>query len=191
MKDLERMKSEFEKELKFAQIGNQMEERFGCEFAVLERFKKEGARIIARKEDIHVASELLKAYPADEEQSLDASARNPQGTIKGLYHVRAERGFRDMHTTLEVCWLHQGNQYEFRLTIDGNEVLEKFFVNEQRKMTRIECDTYKPLRRGHIVRDMDLPVKRFLCDQIRYEGGISSATEPDRIKEIIDAIKEA
>lgn len=38
---------------------------------------------------------------------------------------------------------------------------------------------------------MDLPIKRFLCDQVSYEGGYRSATEPERIQEIIDAIKEA
>lgn len=30
MKDLKKMKSEFEKKCKFAEIENQMEERFGC-----------------------------------------------------------------------------------------------------------------------------------------------------------------
>lgn len=191
MKDLQKMRSDFEEKWKFAEMENMMEQRFGCEFMVLGRIHRNGARIIAKTEDAHIASELLKAYPADEEQPLNASARDPKGTIFGLYHVRAERGFRDQYTKLRVTWLHDGNEFEFDLKIDGSELLEKFFVNDQRKMTRIECDTYKPLRRGHIVRDMDLPIKRFLCDQIAYEGGYRSATEPERIQEIIDAIKEA
>ena len=168
-----------------------MEVKFGCEFMVLVRFKVNGSRIIAKTEDLHIAAAILKEYPADEEQSLNSSARDPKGTVFGLYHVRAERGFRDTYTKLRVSWLNGGNEFEFDLKIDGNEVLEKFFVNDQRKMTRIECETYKPLRRGHIVRDMDLPIKRFLCDQVSYEGGYRSATEPERIQEIIDAIKEA
>lgn len=185
------MKSEFEKELKFAEIENRMEQRFGCGFMVLGRFNKEGARVIAKTEDNHIAAEFLKAFPANEEQPLDASARNPRGTILGLYHIRAERGFRDTYTKLRVSWLCSGDEYEFTLKIDGNELLERFFVDDQRKMTRSECDTYRPLRGDCIVRDMDLPIKRFLCDQIAYEGGYRSATEPDRIMEIIDAIKEA
>lgn len=191
MKDLAKLKSEFERKYKLAEIENQMEVKFGCEFMALERFKVKGSRIIAKTEDLHIAAAILKEYPADEEQSLNSSARNPKGTVFGLYHVRAERGFRDTNTKLRVSWLNGGNEFEFDLKIDGNEVLEKFFVNDQRKMTRIECETYKPLREGHIVRDMDLPIKRFLCDQVLYEGGYRSATEPERIQEIIDAIKEA
>lgn len=158
---------------------------------VFERIFKKGARVIAKTEDSHVASELLKAFPADEEQPLDASARNTKGTIFGPYRARAERGFKDTFTTLKISWLHGGDEYEFELKIDGSELLERFFVNDQRKMSSIECETYKPLRRGHIVRNMDLPIKRFLCAQIAYEGGYRSATEPERIMDIVNAIKEA
>lgn len=190
MKDLEKMKYEFEKKLKLAETENQMEEKFGCEFMVLERIFGEGKRIIAMTEDLHIGAEMLKAFPADEKMPLNATATNPKGTVTGLYNVRAERGFRDQYTKLKVRWVNKGDDYEFETRIDGNELLEQFFVNDQRKMSRIECDTYKPLRRGHIVRDMDLPIKRFLCDQISYEGGLRSATEPERIDDIINAIKE-
>jgi len=191
MKDLEKLKSEFERKYKLAEIENQMEVKFGCEFMALERFKVQGSRIIAKTEDLHIAAAILKEYPADEEQSLNSSARDPKGTVFGLYHVRAERGFRDTYTKLKISWLHKGNEFEFNLKIDGNEILEQFFVNDQRKMTSIECETYKPMRRGHIVRDMDLPIKRFLCNQIAYQGGYRSATEPERIMDIVNAIKEA
>ena len=185
------MKSEFEKKLKFAEIGNQMEERFGCEFMVLSRIFKGGARIIAETDDVRIASELLKAFPADEELPLDASARNTKGTIFGLYQAKVERGFKAAFTTLEISWLHGGDEYEFRLKIDGSELLERFFVNDLRSMSISECYTYKPLKQGRLVRDMELPIKRFLCNQIEYEGGYRSATEPERIMEIINAIKEA
>ncbi len=190
MKDLKKMKSEFERKYKLAKIENQMEEIFGCEFMVIERLWNDGARIIAKTDDVHIAAELLKEFPSDEKQSLNATASNPKGTIFGLYRARVERGFRDTYSKLLVSWLNKGNEYEFELKIDGNELLEQFFINAQRKMSRIECDTYKPLRRGHIVRDMDLPIKRFLCNQIAFEGGHRSATEPDRIMDIINAIKE-
>lgn len=185
------MKQEFEAEYKCALIENQMEERFGCEFMVLGRFKAEGVRIIARNVDAHIAAELLKAFPADQEKPLDPTARNPKGTVFGLYRLSAERGFTDQFTKLKVQWICNDQEYEFELRIDGSVLLEQFFVNDHRKMSRIECDTYKPIRRGHIVREMDLPIKRFLCNQIAYEGGHRSATEPERIQEIIDAIKEA
>ena len=191
MNDLQKLKSKLEKKYKFAELENQMEERFGCEFLVFERFREDGARVVAKTEDAHIASELLKAFPADKELALNCTAREPKGTIFGLYQARAERGFRDTYTRLKISWLHDGDEYQFELRIDGSELLEPFFTNELRKMSSIECDTYKPLKRGHIVRDMDLPIKRFLCDQIAYEGGYRSATEPERIMDIVNAIKEA
>lgn len=191
MKDLENLKRKFELEFKFAKIENQMEERFGCVFLVYKRLWHDGARIVAKTDDAHIAGELLKAFPADEEQPLNASVGNPKGTVSGMYKARAERHFNDAYTKLKITWLHKGDEFEFELKIDGSELLEQFFVNAQRQMSSIERDTYKPVRRGRIVRDMDLPIKRFLCNQIAYEGGYQSATEPERIMDIVNAIKEA
>lgn len=78
MKDLAKLKSEFERKYKLAEIENQMEIKFGCEFIVLERLKVNGSRIIAKTEDLHIAAAILKEYPADEEQSLNSSARDPK-----------------------------------------------------------------------------------------------------------------
>lgn len=43
MKDLQKIKQKFESKYKFASIENQMEERFGCEFMVLSRFKEQAS----------------------------------------------------------------------------------------------------------------------------------------------------
>lgn len=184
------MRNEFEKKIKLAEIENQMEEKFGCEFFAFERYHADGLRIVARKDDIHIAAELLRNYPADEEVPLNASSIS-KGTVFGFYHACARRGFNDSYTKLQICWRNKGNEYEFELRIDGNEKLERFFTNDQRKMSSSEQSTYKPVRRGHIVKDMDLPIKRFLCNQIVYDGGSRSATEPEKIMEIIETIKEA
>lgn len=201
MKDLEKMKADFAKKLEMAKVENEMEERFGIHFQVLDMLRGDGLRIIARGEGQyglsvdhitpHEAACLLCAFDADTEQPLDASATNPRGTVRGLYHVRAERGFRSSFTLLRVEWLHGGNNYEIGLKIDGEEMLEKFFVNSTRKMDSSERETYKPTRRGHIVRELDLPIKRFICSHISYSGGYQSATDLAVINDIIETIKKA
>lgn len=190
MKDLQKLRKGFEKKLKLAEIENEMEEKYGCEFMAIGHLFNDGAHIIAKTDELSVAARLLNDFPADKERPLDASATNPKGGVFGLYKAGAERGFRDTYTKLKISWFHKGDEFEFELKIDGNELLEQFFINDQRKMADFERDTYKPTRRGHIVRDMDLPIKRFLCDQIAYQGGYRSATEPERIMDIINAIKE-
>lgn len=192
MTDLKKMRSEFEKKYRLAEVGNKMEEAFGCEFYVFDRFVgNDGARIVARTKDAHIAAKLLKAYPADEMISLNASASEPQGTKFGYYHVTAKRGFRDTYTSMQVQWLHGGDLFEFELPIDGNVLLEPFFYNDKRTMSRSERDTYRPDRNGQLINNMDLPIKRFICEHISYQGGYQSATDTDEIDNIIETIKKA
>ena len=199
MKDLEKMQAKFAKELEMAKVENEMEERFGIHFQVLEMLRGDGLRIIARGEGqyglsvdhitLHEAACLLCAFDADTEQPLDATATNPRGNVRGLYHVRAERSFRASYTLLRIEWLHGGNNYEIGLKIDGEEMLEKYFVDSTRKMDSSERETYKPIRRGQLVQELDLPIKRFICSHISYSGGHLSATNLDVINEIIETIK--
>lgn len=199
MKDLEKMQAKFAKELEMAKVENEMEERFGIHFHVLEMLHGDGLRIIAKGEGQyglsvdhitpHEAACLVCAFDADTEQPLDASATNPHGTVRGMYRVMAERGFRESFTLLRVEWLHGGNKYEIGLKIDGEEILEKYFVNSTRKMDSSERETYKPTRRGHLVRELDLPIKRFICSHITYSRGYQSATDLAAINDIIETIK--
>lgn len=191
MKNLEEMKAKFEKELAFATKENEMEERFGCGFFVYERIKASGLHIVAKSDEMQVAKALLVAYPADEEQALDATAKNSQGTVFGLYHVYANRGYSGICTKLQVRWLHKGDEYHFELQIDGNDTLEQFFYNDRRKMSSSECSTYKPTRGDRLVYDMDLPIKRFQAAHISYSGGYLSCTDTDEINNIINAIINA
>lgn len=193
------MQAKFVKELEMAKVENEMEERFGIHFQVLEMLRGDGMRIIARGEGqyglsvdhitMHDAACLLCAFGADTEQPLDASATNTSGTVRGMYRIMAERSFRASFTSLRIVWLHGGNSYEIGLKIDGEEMLEKYFVNSTRKMDSSERETYRPIRRGHLVRELDLPIKRFVCSHISYSRGYQSATDLDVINEIIETIK--
>ena len=199
MKDLMKMKAKFEREFEMAKIENEMEERFNMHFRVMERLgTTDGLRVIAHcvgayglsVDEITMAeaARMLCAFPSDEKQVLNASATS-KGDTFGYYHIRTHRGFNAHFTTLSVEWLHGGNSYEFSLQIDGNEKLEGFFRDGVRPMDSAERSTYKPTRRGHLVKSMDLPIKKFNCNCITYSGGYQSATDTDVIDEIIRTIK--
>lgn len=195
MTDLQKMREDFEKKYAREEKANVLELRFGTEFYVFDRFNKPGLRIVAKScnfpyETIskETARKLLNAFPADEKLLLNSSASGPKDPIHGFYLVRAERGFRDSFTSLKVSWMNEGDEYEFLLHIDGDAVLEPFFDNSTRKMDSSELETYKPTYRGHIRREMDLPIKRFKCKHLSYKGGYLSCLDLDVIDQIIKSI---
>lgn len=198
MKDLQKMRDEFEKKIERERIANNLEERFGVEFYVFERFRANGLRILAHNDNFRdetislaLAKQLLEEFPADERLLLNATASGQKDEVHGFYHLCANRGFTAQFTSLKVHWLHKGNEYAFHLHIDGNEVLEQFFTPSTRRMDSTERETYKPTYRGHILREKDLPIMRFKCSHISYSGGHLAATDLAVIDEIISAIKNA
>ena len=196
MNDLAKMRKEFEFKLKLAEKENEMESRFGVEFFALDRWKESGMRIYPSNEaDLDLAKRLLNEFPADTEIALDASAMNPKGDTFHKYHLRSERGYRDQYSVLEFEWICQGDSYQMKMRIDGNEVLEQFFNKAQRNISQSELSTYKPTDKWHhVIYDttkVQIPQRRFNCGQIQYSGGICSATDAEFIDQIIEAIKNA
>ena len=198
MKDLQKMREDFEKQIERERIANNLEERFGVEFYVFERFRGNGLRILARNNNfrdetisLSSAKQLLEEFPADEQQILNDISGGQKNKVYGFYRLCADRGFSARFTSLNVDWLHKGNEYVFNLHIDGNEVLEQFFTPSTRRMDSTERETYKPTYCGHIRREMDLPIMRFKCSHISYSGGHLAATDLSIIDEIISAIKNA
>jgi hypothetical protein len=59
MNDLEKMKADFAKKLEMAKVENEMEERFGIHFQVLDMLRGDGLRIIARGGEGSVVSAKL------------------------------------------------------------------------------------------------------------------------------------
>ena len=196
MNDLEKMRKEFESKLKLAEKENEMESRFGVEFFAINLWKKSSMTIYPRNEaDLDLAKRLLNEFPADTEIALDASATNPLGNTFHKYHLSSDRGYRDQYSVLEFEWICQGDSYNMKMRIDGNEVLEQFFNNTQRNISESELSTYKPTDKWHhVIYDttkVQIPQRRFNCEQIRYSGGICSATDAKFIDQIIEAIKNA
>lgn len=98
MKDLKKMREDFEKEYARQEMANNLEEKYGegCEFYIYERHPKHGGyRISAhdgrglRNKPISLAHAraLLVDFPADKEQILNDTASGQKEPVYGLYRV--------------------------------------------------------------------------------------------------------
>lgn len=187
MNDLEKMRKDFEQKLRFAEMENEFETKFGISCHVFES----GNIILCtcKTDDNAIAGRILRKFPADKEMFLDRSATN-DGENKHFYHLTSSRGYRDSKSTLKVEFFNNGIEYWVEVPIDGNEAIEKFFENGMRKMADFELSTYKPVRRGHICREYELPCKRFkFSHYISYSGGNLVAQNHSAIDEIVNALK--
>ena len=202
MRDLQKMREEFEKKYKLQEMANNLEEKYGTgiEFYIFERHPKHGGyRISAhdgrglRNKPISLshARALLVDFPADKEQILNDTASGQKEPVYGLYRVCANRGYSDIFTELSVSWLSGGNEYNFTQQIDGNELLEPFFNESKRAMCDSERTTYRPHHGNTLINEMDLPIRRFKCSHISYSGGHLSATDLDAINDIIETIRNS
>ena len=118
MKDLQKMREDFEKQIERERIANNLEERFGVEFYVFERFRGNGLRILARNNNfrdetisLSSAKQLLEEFPADEQQILNDISGGQKNKVYGFYRLCADRGFSARFTSLNVNWFYKGSTF--------------------------------------------------------------------------------
>ena len=187
MKDLEKMRKDFEQKLRFAEMENEFEAKFGISCHVFE--SGNDLLCTCKTEDNAIAGRILREFPADKEILLDKSAVR-SGENKHFYHLTSIRGYSDSKSSLKIEFIHEGIMYWVEVPINGNEAIEKFFDDGMRKMADHELSTYKPVRRGHICREYELPCKRFrYSSYIQYSGGHFVAQNHSAIDEIVNALK--
>lgn len=187
MKDLEKMRKDFEQKLRFAEKENEFEAKFGISCHIFES----GNEVLCtcETEDNAIAGRILREFPADKEIFLDKSATN-SGENKYFYRLTSSRGYSDSKSSLKIEFVSAGIRYWVEVPINGNEAIEKFFDNGMRKMADHELSTYKPVRRGHICREYELPCKRFrYSSYIQYSGGHFVAQNHSAIDEIVNVLK--
>lgn len=186
MKDIEKMKREFEQKLKLAELENKLEVEIGCTFSVFDGYGRTYAH--AKNIELSQAARLLATYAPTENVELDSTA-TARATKSYVYRVEAERRYSDHFTSLVISWVSNNIHFQFTMPIDGNERLAQFFTDGQREMTRTEQSTYKPTRGNKLVYNLTLPIKRFKCEYIEYQGGHLSLLNTNEIDKIIRTIK--
>lgn len=187
MNDLEKMRKDFEQKFRFAEMENEFETKFGVSCNV---FKSGGVVLCTCKtEDNAIAGRILREFPADKEIFLDRSASH-DGENKYFYHLTSSRCYSDSKSILKVKFFNNGIEYWVEVPINGNEAIEKFFDDGTRKMASHELSTYKPVRRGRVCKEYDLPCKCFrFSNSINYSGGYIVAQNHSAIDEIVNALK--
>lgn len=188
MNDLEKMRKEFEKKLRFAELENDFENKYGISCHIFESMRS--TLCTCKTDNNEIVGKILREIPADKEVFLDKSATN-DGENKHFYHLTSSRGYSDSYSTLRIWFVSGGIEYWVEVPINGNEAIEKFFDDGTRKMASHELSTYKPVRRGHICREYELPCKRFkFSNYIQYSGGNFVAQNHSAIDEIVNALKK-
>lgn len=187
MKDLEKMRKEFEQKLRFAEMENDFEQKFGISCHVFECMGK--ILCTCKTDNNEIAGRILREIPAEKELFLDKTATN-KGENKHFYHLTSSREYHDSKSTLKIEFVSGEIEYWVEVPIDGNEAIDKFFDSGMRKMADHELSTYKPVRRGRICREYELPCKRFkFSHYIQYSGGHFVAQNISAIDEIVNALK--
>lgn len=185
MKDIEKMKAEFEEQLRLAKIGNEFEEKFCVESTV---FRSCGHDMVHVKCTNHKACQLLNALQPTEEWHIDHD-KNSKHIDK--YRLESRRGYADRQSTLEIEFVSDGILYWMTMPIDNNPLLEPFFNGTTRPIVDTELSTYHPTNSsGLLDSGLRIPKKCFKSTQvINYYGGSQLLVDPDEIDMIINAIK--
>lgn len=190
MKDLEKMRAEFEQKLKLAEIENEFEGKYHVSCVVFESGGNIHVCSHGTVDFNNIAGEILRDLPADTPHIINDTAIGTNNPIEELYKLESHRGYTDSFSKLNVKFANKGIWYTITLKIDGVEALEQFFNAGYRKMVDTEISTYRPIRNGRLVEDLNIPCRTFKCSQITYYGGHYVCTDHEAIRDIIGTIKQ-
>lgn len=188
MKDINKIREEYEIKVKQAEIANNFEAVYNIEPIV---FKSSGKTFVSVSVDNATAKRILSDLQPEKEMLVNDTATGQKKPVYSLYRLDSNRGFSDRFSTLEIRFFNNGLCYWLKLQINENSVLDPFFNDGVRNIADFERSTYKPTKRGICVRNYDIPCKRFKGDYIAYVGGHYVSTDLKVINDIIEAIKNS
>lgn len=185
MKDIEKMRAEFEEKIRLAEMENDFENRYGIKVGV---FHVNGYDMVHIECDNETAKRVLNEFEADTEWAIDHE-RDSKHMYK--YRLCSIMRYSDRYSKLEIEFINKGVKYWIDLAIDGNELLVPFFRRTHRTITETELSTWHPVNhQGTLYRDMQIPQMSFNSQNVkRYYGGDQLLVDGDEIDRIINAIK--
>ena len=188
MKDLEKIKREYEEKLRLAELANNFERVTSIEPNVFHSGDYDF--ISVKGYDIATIARVLKEYPADAPIVLNASAIHI-GDKHGMYHLSSRRDYNDKASRLEIEYYNNNVKFWLDININGNEVLEQFFTDSYRTIEDTELSTYHPVNHeGKLYHDMRIPCKKFKNRNVEtYYKSVEVLLDENEIDNIINAIK--
>ncbi len=173
MKDIAKLREEYDRKLKYAEYENELEERVGVSCSII-------GSSLTQKGKTHVyfgslskeqTSRLLKEMPSTE----DALTSGRGGVKMALPHILSvSRSPREAHTMLEMEWIHGEWDISLKMPLDpGDGVLMQYF---RQGLYEIDNATiglfYGAVSPREKSRLKDVPYLTFNSgDIIRYKGG--------------------
>lgn len=185
MKDLEKMKQEFEEKIELAKLANMFEEKFGVE---PQTFATGKSKFITCSTNNLQAAKIFKALQPDEDVLLNGTAGGQKNEIWAKYRLQSYRDYHSQFSTLRIEFKCKGITYWIYLRIDDNEALEKYFTKGMRGLSSSELSTYKPTKNGILCQEYQIPCRAWQCDQIAYHGGYFVALDEYTIQDVIESI---
>lgn len=185
MKDLKKMRENFERDLKLARVENKFEKRFGTSCHVWNFYGE--THVSVKENDIKKVGKILKKIVADKMFVVNDTANGQKNPVESFYRIRSHRGYSDTFSELEIKFYSEGICYTITMKIDG--ILNEFFTDSFREMSSSELSTYKPSRGGMLLANVKLPCKKFNCAQIEYSGGSFVCCDEETITQIVNALK--
>lgn len=153
MNDLAKLREEFEKKYKLAELENKFETAHpemaesGLEIRILEStkqgekylhsyFSKQSSMKITEKD----AAMLLSIFPADSKFPVYQGSK--QKYQDEYYDMTLERNPRDTHTILEIRWMHEDVEMSVKFPIAEGSILLDWFKETTRQLDESEISAY-------------------------------------------------
>lgn len=186
MKDIAKMREKMEREIRLAEMSNEIEEKVGISCEVSESGSPAGKAWIyfgdVTKEQ---AAKVLKVFPWTERTEIYGK------DIELSYILSTHRYPKDPYTMLEIRWIHNEWTVSLRLPIKhDDEVLRGYFKEDRYELENDTIGLYygavSPREKGRL---RYCSVLSFNCgSQIRYKGGYFKQTSEGHAECIVAEI---
>lgn len=200
MKDLQKMREDFEKEYKIAELENNIElqhpelQESGIEVNIfsssdnrmLASFRKENSREHLSDKEIGM---LLSLFPAD--QDIQIGNREEKLSDTHCMETYAHPSNYDAHTYLRIKWICQNVEYWADMRITKNCEIADWFKESSRPLTEIEISTYG-IQKNRYTKDFReyFPIIQWANGNvIAYSGGTYVQTTHAVIYGIVEQLK--
>ena len=174
MKDIEKMRQEFERKIKCAEMSNKIEAEVGIECSVMENgscTQKGKEWLSFSKVTKEQAGKILKMFPWTER----SKTRGHNGKdIEISYVLSTSRSPKDMFTTLDISWIHNEWAISMNLPIDPTDhILMQYFKRDSYEIDDSTIGLYfgavSEREKGYL---KNVSLLSFNCgDVVRFYGG--------------------
>jgi len=194
MKDIAKMRANMEREIKLAELGNEIEEKVGIAVSVMGESVTQKGKMWYNFRDVDRcwAAKLLEKFPQTEPIKRTKSACD--STVLELpYELELHRYPKEVYDTLNIEWISGDMHLSMRLLVSlEDEALMRYLKGDSYEIDDSAIGLYygcvSPAARESLRKQRALSFKG--GGQIRYHGGRFLQTDPAEILRIMETIRK-